>query len=538
MQAHPAADKNSTSLYNAQNMVTAAIEKSRHVREPDEGLRFASPPRPSAADVYPDDHSDSTAIGMVKKPFDSQGGNRGRRRISMINGFRLAGNQWAASGRDPIPLSDAFAVMISVSPVASVAAPTVHKSAQSGQSVDRFVSPFPISGIRKLRLGSCCYGVSTTPGSTGTPGQQINEYFVGSTFDSSGNQTADGTQYNWTILYQGENQDALPGVYETANGAFNPRQQSLLAPDLSVIQAGIVANAYDPGSTLSYLGSAIASAWNSVYESTPLYGAGQALMDIGNGISELSSWANNEINSAPTWLQPVLAPYQVELGAFNSVGNMIGGMGSLLENPISTAANVALHPVDAAEAAWGGVTGTFSNLLSGNPYQTGQAVGNIAMAVAPLAGEFGDVARVGEAGGEVIPRTVSLNVLNPEFTPTAAESGTAVSTQQYVEITANGERIPGYGPKVPYNRIAAYGNTPSDADRALGLTDHQPPLVQRYYEGDAAANELPGFLQSDAERAASAADQSRLVAPAQDFHSQGGWLRQYSLQMRKYYFGY
>ena len=115
--------------YNAQNMVTAAIEKSRHVREPDESLRFASPPYSSAADVYPDDHSDSTAIGMVKKPFDSQGGNRGRRRISMINGFRLAGNQWAASGRDPIPVSDAFAVMASVSPAPSVATPTVHKSA-------------------------------------------------------------------------------------------------------------------------------------------------------------------------------------------------------------------------------------------------------------------------------------------------------------------------------------------------------------------------------------------------------------------------
>ncbi len=57
----------------------------------------------------------------------------------MINGFRLAGNQWAASGRDPIPLSDAFAVMISVSPVPSVATPTVHKSAQSGQSVDPYL---------------------------------------------------------------------------------------------------------------------------------------------------------------------------------------------------------------------------------------------------------------------------------------------------------------------------------------------------------------------------------------------------------------
>ncbi len=208
--------------------------------------RTASHPRSAAPEVFPDDYGGSTAIGTVKKPFDSQGGNRGRRRISMINGSRLAGNQRAASGRDPIPLSDAFAVMASVSPVNSVATPTVHKSAQSGQSVDRLMPPVPISGIRKLRLGSCRFGVSTTPGSTGTPGQQINEYFVGSTFDSSGNQTADGTQYNWTILYQGENQDALPGVYITPQGAFNPREQSLLAPDLSVIQAGIGASAYDP----------------------------------------------------------------------------------------------------------------------------------------------------------------------------------------------------------------------------------------------------------------------------------------------------
>ena len=69
----------------------------------------------------------------------------------MINGSRLAGNQWPASGRDPIPLSDAFAVMLSVSSVISVATPTVHKSAQSGQPVDRPVPPVPISKIRRLR---------------------------------------------------------------------------------------------------------------------------------------------------------------------------------------------------------------------------------------------------------------------------------------------------------------------------------------------------------------------------------------------------
>ena len=157
----------------------------------------------------------------------------------------------------------------------------------------------------------------------------------------------------------------MPGVYGTGNGAFNPRQQSLLAPDLQAIQQGLGADGYNPGrGVLSYLWSEVSSAWNDIYESTPLYGAGQALTEIGNGISEFSLWVNDEINSAPPWLQPVLAPYQVELGAFNSVGNMIGGMGSLLENPIGTAANVVMHPIDVAEAAWGGVTDTFSNLFS------------------------------------------------------------------------------------------------------------------------------------------------------------------------------
>ena len=95
-----------------------------------------------------------------------------------------------------------------------------------------------------LDADGAAYAADSTPVATGTPGQQINEYFVGSTFGTDGSQTADGTQYNWTILYQGENYDALPGVYGTANGAFNPRQQSLLAPDLGAIQQGV--SGYDP----------------------------------------------------------------------------------------------------------------------------------------------------------------------------------------------------------------------------------------------------------------------------------------------------
>ena len=61
------------------------------------------------------------------------------------------------------------------------------------------------------------YRADSDLGSTSIqPGQQINEYFVGTTFDAGGNQTADGT--------------------------FNPRQQSLLAADLGAIQQGVSAD--------------------------------------------------------------------------------------------------------------------------------------------------------------------------------------------------------------------------------------------------------------------------------------------------------
>lgn len=118
----------------------------------------------------------------------------------------------------------------------------------SGNVLERYVHD-GLSNAQALSATGIAYSADSDPGSTSAPpGQQINEYFSGSTFNSSGSQTADGTHYNWTILHQGENYDALPGLYETANGVFNPRQQDLLAPDLSVIQGGLGASAYDLGS--------------------------------------------------------------------------------------------------------------------------------------------------------------------------------------------------------------------------------------------------------------------------------------------------
>ncbi len=293
-----------------------------------------------------------------------------------------------------------------------------------------------LGNAQALQANGTPYGVATFSNPNRSANWEFQQQFSGSTFNT-GTQllTYAGTDYAWNIVYHGQMYNGIPGVYQTANGAFNPRQQSLLAPDLQAIQQGLGADGYNPGrGVLSYLWSEVSSAWNDIYESTPLYGAGQALTEIGNGISEFSSWANDEINSAPQWLQPVLAPYQVELGAFSSVGNVIGGMGSLLENPIGTAANVVMHPIDVAEAAWGGVTGTFSNLFSGNPYQMGQAIANIGMAVAPFAGEFGDVVRVGEVADEATPfQQIMANLQRMDF---SAEYGTKV-------FYSGGERFPG-----------------------------------------------------------------------------------------------
>ncbi len=99
---------------------------------------------------------------------------------------------------------------------------------------------------------------------------------------------------------------------------------------------------------------------------------------------------------------------------------------------------------------------------------------------------------------------------------------------------------PPAGPTEPYNRLKHYGRTPTQADRqAVGagagqVADHDPPLVQRYYEGDPATGERPGYQMTDAERRASAGDRSRMTPqPRADSDQQGGQMSQYSRQKKK-----
>ncbi len=92
----------------------------------------------------------------------------------------------------------------------------------------------------------------------------------------------------------------------------------------------------------------------------------------------------------------------------------------------------------------------------------------------------------------------------------------------------------------PYNRRKHYGNTPTKADRkALGansdqVVDHDPPLVNRYYDGDPKAGEKPGKHMSDAERRKSANDRDRMRPQSKDeSNKQGARAAQYSKEQKK-----
>ena len=95
-------------------------------------------------------------------------------------------------------------------------------------------------------------------------------------------------------------------------------------------------------------------------------------------------------------------------------------------------------------------------------------------------------------------------------------------------------------PVEPYNRRKHYGSTPTKSDRkAVGaeegeVADHDPPLVKRYYEGDPATGEKPGFQMTKDERRASAKDRERMAPqPRKESDQQGGNMSQYSKKKKK-----
>jgi hypothetical protein len=99
-----------------------------------------------------------------------------------------------------------------------------------------------------------------------------------------------------------------------------------------------------------------------------------------------------------------------------------------------------------------------------------------------------------------------------------------------------------FTPEEPFNRMAHYGRTPTGPQKAAvpngQLFDHDPALVQHYYEGDGAGG-IPGYMMTPADRMAygKSIGAGKGVAPGQRF-GQGGQMKAYSMAMRMYWFGY
>ena len=76
----------------------------------------------------------------------------------------------------------------------------------------------------------------------------IGQYLSGSVFgNGSGSPTADGSEYAWNILYQGDTFNPVAANYNTPNGIFNPGQDSMLAPNPGMEMAGLSAYSQPQG---------------------------------------------------------------------------------------------------------------------------------------------------------------------------------------------------------------------------------------------------------------------------------------------------
>lgn len=112
--------------------------------------------------------------------------------------------------------------------------------------------------------------------------------------------------------------------------------------------------------------------------------------------------------------------------------------------------------------------------------------------------------------------------------PTPSRAGPLPPGEQPYQLTLFADE--------PYSRTKHYGNTPNTAQRnaaAPDSFDHNPPLVQHYYEGDGLGG-LPGYNLTQTERkswAHSLESGSPASQAAQD--AQGGTLSGYSKRMKK-----
>ncbi|MEL6142273.1 MAG: RHS repeat-associated core domain-containing protein, partial [Bacteroidota bacterium] len=204
-------------------------------------------------------------------------------------------------------------------------------------------------------------------------------------------------------------------------------------------------------------------------------------------------------------------------GAWGGIKSSAQGLYTLVTDPGAVADgawHAVTHPRETINAIGDQISDTYGKLTSGDPGQVGEVFGGLTV----VAGE----AFLGTKGITKIKK------------PKLRKASDAAS---------DADNVP--RPSEPYNRRKHYGNTPRQSDRdhfgtsgTGDVVDHDPPLVQRYYEGDPSVGEPPGYTQTPEQRRASANDRSRMQRQSgEESNSQGGRMSWYSRIMKKKWFG-
>ena len=205
------------------------------------------------------------------------------------------------------------------------------------------------------------------------------------------------------------------------------------------------------------------------------------------------------------------------------VGKAVGGMvAGMAKRGLAAATDPVGAVVDDAKAVVG---------------KAGQFVSNPASVIAEADAQVANMTP-GEYFTAIAPGALMASgVGTPKSMPKAVPKGTPPALKPGAKPPPLSQNAK---PKEAYNRRKHYGNTPSEADRkAMGagadeVVDHDPPLVKRYYDGDPARGEKPGYSMTDAERRKSAQDRSRMKPQAkQESNKQGGKMSQYSKKKKK-----
>lgn len=171
---------------------------------------------------------------------------------------------------------------------------------------------------------------------------------------------------------------------------------------------------------------------------------------------------------------------------------------------------------------WGGLTGS-------GVFEVGSML--IPVGAASKLGKVGKIADAGADTAKALDKAGDLGKAAkgfPDSPPCAVEKCPKSGTETKA------------GPTEAYNRQKHYGKTPTQADRkALGVradevADHQPSLVERYYQGDPSIGEPPGYTMTPAERKASAGDRNRMAPqPKAESNAQGAEKARYSREQKK-----